>query len=218
MTASPRPLSGPCAPDGRARSSAVHVRRAGAVPVCKPRLPGTHRVSRPPGARRRRRGFHLDPKARADELELARSDGKGVRLPLAIRSGTGARLEMRDSLVSVGDSFFGVFFDVTDLMADQGRPADRRRCSTTGSSTAAKTLQRTQGAAIRTLARLAEYRDPETGSHLLRICEYTRLLAIAGPLRRRRIHSASPRSTATRSPPPACCTTSGRCISRTASC
>jgi len=41
-----------------------------------------------------------------------------------------------------------------------------------------KTLQRTQGAAIRTLARLAEYRDPETGIHLQRICEYTRLMAM----------------------------------------
>ena len=41
-----------------------------------------------------------------------------------------------------------------------------------------KMLQRTQGAAIRSLARLAEYRDPETGFHLQRICEYTRLLAL----------------------------------------
>jgi putative two-component system response regulator len=44
-------------------------------------------------------------------------------------------------------------------------------------------LQRTQGAAIRSLARLAEYRDPETGIHLQRICEYTRLLALQVHLR-----------------------------------
>jgi response regulator RpfG family c-di-GMP phosphodiesterase len=40
-----------------------------------------------------------------------------------------------------------------------------------------RALQRTQEAALRSLARLAEYRDPETGFHLQRICEYTRLLA-----------------------------------------
>lgn len=44
-------------------------------------------------------------------------------------------------------------------------------------------LQRTQGAAIRSLARLAEYRDPETGYHLQRICEYTRLIAMQVHLR-----------------------------------
>lgn len=123
------------------------------------------------------RSFHLDPKARADELELARSAGKVSSFPLAIRSGTGAHLEMRDSLVQMGDSFFGVFSDVTDFMATK----DALQIAEVLNDRildGAKTLQRTQDAAIRTLARLAEYRDPETGSHLLRICEYTRLLAM----------------------------------------
>ncbi|MBN1525916.1 MAG: HD domain-containing protein [Spirochaetales bacterium] len=38
-------------------------------------------------------------------------------------------------------------------------------------------LQKTQSSAIRALARLAEFRDHETGEHLKRIGEYTRLLA-----------------------------------------
>jgi len=79
--------------------------------------------------------------------------------------------------VSLGSSFLGVLYDVTDFMATKDalqiqevlndRILDGNR-----------ELQRTQDTAIRTLARLAEYRDAETGSHLMRICEYTRLLAI----------------------------------------
>jgi response regulator RpfG family c-di-GMP phosphodiesterase len=41
----------------------------------------------------------------------------------------------------------------------------------------ALTLQRTQHASIKALARLAEYRDNDTGGHLQRICEFTRILA-----------------------------------------
>ena len=41
----------------------------------------------------------------------------------------------------------------------------------------ARVLQRTQRASIKALARLAEYRDFETGDHLQRICEFTYILA-----------------------------------------
>jgi HD-GYP domain-containing protein (c-di-GMP phosphodiesterase class II) len=125
-------------------------------------------------------GFYVDPKARADELEVARSAGKVSSFPLAVRSGAGVRLEMHDSTVSLGDSFFGVFFDVTALMARNAELKDALQIQELLNDSiiaGTKTLQRTQGAAIRTLARLAEYRDPETGIHLQRICEYTRLLA-----------------------------------------
>jgi HD-GYP domain-containing protein (c-di-GMP phosphodiesterase class II) len=124
--------------------------------------------------------FYVDPKARADELAVVRSAGKVSSFPLAIRSGAGARLEMHDSTVSLGDSFFGVFHDVTALMAKNAELKDALRIQELLNDSiiaGTKTLQRTQGAAIRTLARLAEYRDPETGFHLQRICEYTRLLA-----------------------------------------
>jgi HD-GYP domain-containing protein (c-di-GMP phosphodiesterase class II) len=123
------------------------------------------------------KSFHLDPRARADELELARSAGKISAFPLAIRSGTGAHLEMRDSLVLMGDSFFGVFSDVTDFMATKDA-LQIQEVLNDRILDGSKVLQRTQDTAIRTLARLAEARDLETGSHLLRICEYTRLLAV----------------------------------------
>jgi HD-GYP domain-containing protein (c-di-GMP phosphodiesterase class II) len=127
-----------------------------------------------------RAGFFAEPSVRADELSTARSVGKVTSFPIAVISGSGARLEIRDSAVAMGDSFFGVFFDVTALMAANAELKDTLQVQELLNDSilaGTKTLQRTQGAAIRTLARLAEYRDPETGFHLQRICEYSRLLA-----------------------------------------
>jgi putative two-component system response regulator len=124
--------------------------------------------------------FFVEPSARADELETIRSLGKVTSFPLVARSGTGARLEIRDSAVSIGDSFFGVFFDVTAIMAANADLKDALQVQELLNESiiaGTRTLQRTQAAAIRTLARLAEHRDSETGFHLQRICEYTRLLS-----------------------------------------
>ena len=76
-----------------------------------------------------------------------------------------------------------MFFDVTELLAANAELKDALQVQELLNDSilaGTKNLQRTQGAAIRSLARLAEYRDPETGFHLQRICEYTRLLALAG--------------------------------------
>jgi HD-GYP domain-containing protein (c-di-GMP phosphodiesterase class II)/PAS domain-containing protein len=127
-----------------------------------------------------RGGLFFDEKARADELEMVRSLGKVASFPLSVRSGSGARLAVRDSLVGIEDSLFGVFIDVTALVSSNAELKDALQIQellNDGILSGTKALQRTQGAAIRTLARLAEYRDPETGFHLQRICEYTRLLA-----------------------------------------
>ncbi|MGA2976484.1 MAG: HD domain-containing phosphohydrolase [Spirochaetia bacterium] len=132
--------------------------------------------------------FFGDPKSRADELETIRSLGKVGSFPLVALSGSGKKLEIRDSAVSLGESVLGVFFDVTALMAANAELKDALQVQELLNDSimaGAQTLQRTQGAAIRTLARLAEYRDPETGFHLQRICEYTRLLALE-------VHERSP--------------------------
>ena len=136
----------------------------------------------------------------------------GQLLPLEPDDGGGPEAHIRDSAVLFGEVVVGVFFDVTALMSSNAELKDALQVQELLNDSilaGAKVLQKTQGAAIRTLARLAEYRDPETGLHLQRICEYTRLLALqvtsAPPIR-----SASPGNTATTSPSRACSTTSAR--------
>jgi HD-GYP domain-containing protein (c-di-GMP phosphodiesterase class II) len=132
-------------------------------------------------ALQRARDFFADPKVRADELDTVRSLGKVTSFPIAVTAGTGRRLEIHDSAVSLGETFFGLFFDVTALMSANVELKDALQVQELLNDSilaGTKTLQRTQGAAIRSLARLAEYRDPETGFHLQRICEYTRLIAL----------------------------------------
>jgi PAS domain-containing protein len=127
-----------------------------------------------------------EPEKRAGELETVRKLGKVESFPLAVMSGTGVKLQVRDSAVFLGQSILGVFFDVTGLAAANAELKDALQVQellNDSIMSAAKQLQRTQGAAIRSLARLAEYRDPETGIHLQRICEYTRLLAMQVHLR-----------------------------------
>jgi PAS domain-containing protein len=125
--------------------------------------------------------FFRDPSVRAEELEKIATTGKVTSFPLSVTAGNGAKLTMHDSVVALADSFFGVFFDVTALMAGNAELKDALQVQELLNDSilaGTKMLQRTQGASIRSLARLAEYRDPETGYHLQRICEYTRILAL----------------------------------------
>jgi PAS domain-containing protein len=122
-----------------------------------------------------------EPKERADELETLKRQGKVDSVPLVIRSGSDARLSIRDSAVLHGDSIFGIFFDVTALLAANAELKDALQVQELLNDTimaGTRQLQRTQGAAIRSLARLAEYRDQTTGFHLQRICEFSRLIAV----------------------------------------
>ena len=128
-----------------------------------------------------RADFFKDPGIRADEIETICAVGKVTAFPLSVISRLGSRIEIHDSAVLLDDSIVGVVFDVTALMAANAELKDFLQIQELLNDSiisGARTLQRTQGAAIRTLARLAEYRDPETGFHLQRICEYTRLLAL----------------------------------------
>jgi len=123
----------------------------------------------------------LEPSRRAEELETLRKVGKVESVHLAVRSGTGTRLLIRDSAILLGDAIFGIFVDVTGLVAANAELTDALQVQELLNDTimaGARQLQRTQGAAIRSLARLAEYRDQTTGFHLQRICEVSRLLAV----------------------------------------
>ena len=132
------------------------------------------------------RDLFPEPGQRAAELETVRKLGKIASFPLVLTSGSGAKLQIRDSAVAVGESFVGVFFDVTELLRSNAELKDALQVQELLNNSlleAAKNLQRTQGAAIRALARLAEYRDPETGFHLQRMQEFTRLIATEVHLR-----------------------------------
>jgi HD-GYP domain-containing protein (c-di-GMP phosphodiesterase class II) len=127
-----------------------------------------------------------EPEKRAAELDTVRKLGKIESFPLAVTSGVGTKLQVRDSAVFLGHSILGMFFDVTGLLAANAELKDALQVQELLNDSimaGSKQLQRTQGAAIRSLARLAEYRDPETGFHLQRICEYTRLIAMQVHLR-----------------------------------
>ncbi len=125
--------------------------------------------------------FFIEPARRREELETIRKAGKAESVPLSVRSGKGTRLQIRDSAILRGDTIFGLFFDVTGLLATNAELKDALQVQELLNDTimaGARQLQRTQGAAIRALARLAEYRDQTTGFHLQRICEISRLLAV----------------------------------------
>jgi HD-GYP domain-containing protein (c-di-GMP phosphodiesterase class II) len=128
----------------------------------------------------RRTDFFADPSARGDELQTALLVGKVAAIPLTVVSGDGAKLQVHDSAVCLGDAFLGVFFDVSGLMAANADLKDSLQAQELLNDSiiaGTRTLRRTQEASIRSLARLAEFRDAATGFHLQRICEYTRLLA-----------------------------------------
>ncbi len=127
-----------------------------------------------------REDFFLDPASRRDELDTARLVGKVSSIPLSIRAGHGAVLQVQDSALCLGGTILGVFFDVTGLMAANAELKDSLQVQELLNDSiiaATRTLRRPQEASSRSLARLAEFRDSETGYHLQRICEYTRILA-----------------------------------------
>ncbi len=126
-------------------------------------------------------GMFGDPVKRRQELETVLSAGKVSAVPITVTAADGRRLQIQESALSLGDRVLGVFFDVSDLMEANKELKDSLQVQEfLNDSIIAGTrmLRRTQGASIRALARLAEYRNPETGYHLQRICEYARLLAV----------------------------------------
>ena len=103
------------------------------------------------------------------------------RLPIRAHLRTGEnRVRVIDEYATTIDGErIGVVVDVTEYVDETRRL--QRVVATQATlneqlAGAAAILQKTQATAIKSLAKLAEYRDKETGGHLQRICEYMRLV------------------------------------------
>jgi len=125
--------------------------------------------------------FFVDPEKRKNEIQTILKAGESNNYNLQIRTGEGKLLEVSDSIMHITESFFlGVFFDVTELVRlnrENREALEIQELLNDRIIAATELLQKTQSASIKALARLAEYRDAETGDHLQRICEFTGLLA-----------------------------------------
>jgi HD-GYP domain-containing protein (c-di-GMP phosphodiesterase class II) len=132
--------------------------------------------------------FFMEPDLRDRELKRLKGEGWVHRFNIRIRTGKNKIHIVQDSATLNDDKITGVLFDITEFISIneellsaltmQEELNDRLINST-------MILQKTQLTAIRSLARLAEYRDRETGNHLQRICEFAGLLT-------REVHSRQP--------------------------
>ena len=124
--------------------------------------------------------FFVEPEKRKHEFQTILKEGEINNYHLRIRTGEGRLLEVSDSIMHITESFIlGVFFDITELVRlnrENREALEIQELLNDRIISAAELLQKTQSASIKSLARLAEYRDTETGNHLQRICEFTGLL------------------------------------------
>jgi len=124
--------------------------------------------------------FFVNPKERTDEIEKLSNEGRVNGYKLTIRTGNGKILSARDSALFVGSQILGVLYDVTEFIQvneELKEALEIQELLNDKLISSSLILQKTQTAAIKSLARLAEYRDRETGSHLQRICEYSGLIS-----------------------------------------
>lgn len=125
--------------------------------------------------------FFVEPEKRKIEFQTILTKGEITNYNLQIRTGEGRLLEVSDSIMYITESFIlGVFFDITELVRlnrENREALEIQELLNDRIIAATELLQKTQSASIKALARLAEYRDTETGNHLQRICEFAGLLA-----------------------------------------
>ncbi len=149
-------------------------------------LAGYQRVEQLNGAP----GLFPQARYRQEELEYICRHGSISNFTLAVRRGDGQELIVRDSALLLDGTVYGVVFDLTEHMIlnrELQEALEMQEFLNDRIIESASALRATQTATIRALARLAEYRDAETGNHLQRICEYSRL--IASEIRRRNPYS-----------------------------
>jgi len=117
----------------------------------------------------------------SDQLRRLTSESGFTPLVTKIRTGDDRLRSVYDYSLLMGKDILGVLVDVSDFVQMNERLHDALEGQTRLNeqlSSATGMLQKTQAAAMKSLAKLAEYRDKETGSHLQRICEYMKLVAI----------------------------------------
>ncbi len=121
-----------------------------------------------------------DPEERKREIELILKRGSIRNYHLRIVSKSGDRRDIHDTATLVDGQIWGIFFDITDFVRQKKELSDTLEMQEFLNDQIFKTvnlLQKTQIAAIKTLAKLAEFRDRETGNHLMRMSEYASTLA-----------------------------------------
>jgi PAS domain S-box-containing protein len=123
--------------------------------------------------------FFIDREARHKEISLLAQQGRLHGYEQNIRRGDGSAIQVRDSVIFMGTSVVGVLYDVSEFVQLNQELQDALQIQELLNDkliSSSLVLQKTQTAAIKSLARLAEYRDRETGDHLQRICEFTGIL------------------------------------------
>jgi len=126
------------------------------------------------------RGLFKDSRKRKEEIETIIRKGFVRNYPLVLTSLDGSEMEIMDNAVFQEGKITGIFFDITDYMKQKRELSEALEMQEFLNDQIFNTirlLQKTQVSAIKALARLAEFRDQETGNHLQRICEYTHALA-----------------------------------------
>ncbi|MFW5689342.1 MAG: HD-GYP domain-containing protein [Spirochaetota bacterium] len=117
----------------------------------------------------------------SEQLQRLTSDSGFTPLTTKIRTGADRVRSVFDFSLLMGKDILGVLVDVSDFVQMNERLQDALEGQTILNeqlSAATGMLQKTQATAMKSLAKLAEYRDKETGGHLQRICEYMKLVAI----------------------------------------
>jgi HD-GYP domain-containing protein (c-di-GMP phosphodiesterase class II) len=117
----------------------------------------------------------------ADQLRRLTSESGFTPLTTKIRTGSDRVRSVYDFSLLMGKDILGVLVDVSDFVQMNEQLQDALEGQTRLNeqlSSATSMLQKTQATAMKSLAKLAEYRDKETGGHLQRICEYMKLVAI----------------------------------------
>lgn len=121
----------------------------------------------------------FDPVERAEQIKLLARNGFSNGFHLGVSHRGGRRMAVRDYATLRGGYVLGVLFDVTEyvnLNREMKEALEIQELLNDKIINSALILQKTQTTSIRALARLAEYRDQETGGHLQRICDYTAVL------------------------------------------
>jgi response regulator RpfG family c-di-GMP phosphodiesterase len=124
------------------------------------------------------------------QLHRLSSDDGFQPVTVSVRTGDDKVRTVQDYSTLIGRSVIGILLDVSDFVSVNQRLSDtleEQQHLNERLSHATGLLQKTQATAMKSLAKLAEYRDKETGGHLQRICEYMRLLT-------REVHADQPYS------------------------
>ncbi len=124
--------------------------------------------------------FFLDNDTWRKGVETILSKDISPGITMKVRCGDGRSRIVKNSATLIGAYTLGILFDITSYTNWNEELQEKvEELSSLNDKLKATThmLQKTQSTAMKSLAKLAEYRDMETGNHLHRICEFNRLLS-----------------------------------------